>query len=189
MAERDEQTRTTDQVARALQEKERAIEGRVDALQEEFGDLVPALGRSMLGHPLVSVGGALAAGLAVGLLFGGRSARRGPDHRALMEAYVASVAEEAHRRVRRGQEPEDAVRRALDGRVPLIVYEAEAAEAPRGPLRQAVRIVVRSALGFGMTAAFNFLTAFLQAGGAPTPSEAAAESAVATAAVAQSMDG
>lgn len=167
-----------------MQERERRIERHVTALQDEVTTLVPALGHSVMRHPLVKVGGALAAGLVVGLIVGGRrSGRRETEHRVLMAQYVEGVAEEARRRIRRGQDPAEAVRKALDGRAPVIIYETEPASEHMGFFRRTLDIALRSALGFGITAAFNFIQGYLQGGLPPSNTTIAAESAVATAAV------
>ena len=60
-------------VERRLQMKTRHIEGHLEALQEEVTTIGPSIGKALFEHSLVSVGGALVAGLAVGLIFGGSS--------------------------------------------------------------------------------------------------------------------
>ncbi len=151
-------------VERQLREAAGQVEARVAALQEEVATIGPALRKALFEHPLFSVGGALLAGLAVGLLFGGRKRPADPfggqaSHRALVEGYLDAVMAEARHRLAQGAEAGEAVREALADRVPLIVYEpGEAAGRSGSLLRQVLDVTLKTALGFGIKVGFDFLT-------------------------------
>lgn len=179
-----------------LNEASDHIERHLTALQEEFSTLGPSLGKALLRHPLVSVGGALLAGLVVGLIFGKK--KQPPDpfggrtaHRALVEQYVDAIVEEARHQIKRGAETGEAVRAALKERVPVIVLEAEDTPAQSGVLRQAGQILFRSVLGFGMTMGVNYLSNFIAGNSvaeSPRHEAGPADAAVATASVSEGTD-
>jgi hypothetical protein len=150
-------------VERRLQMKTRHIEGHLEALQEEVTTIGPSIGKALFEHPLVSVGGALVAGLAVGLIFGG-SNRRSKDpaslkgaHQALVERYLDALIREARYLVAKGAEPGEAMRTALKDRVPLIVYESDQSERP-GILAQTFDMIIKTALGFGVKIGLDYIT-------------------------------
>ena len=161
-----EQTSTAakkrEEVERKLQSKTGEIEAGLAALQEEVSTLGPAVRNAILEHPLVSVGGALVAGLVVGLLVGGKKkATAGLDlsasHRALLDRYVDALVEEARYRMAHGQGAEEALRNALADRVPLIVYEASQNDEQRGLVRQLGRLLLRSVVGIGIRTGLDHL--------------------------------
>ena len=79
-------------------------------------------------RPLWSLGGAVAAGLAVGFLATrGRRDRLKARHRRLVEQYVDAVREDVVDAVERGRAADDAVTDALRNRVPFVIYEAASA--------------------------------------------------------------
>jgi ElaB/YqjD/DUF883 family membrane-anchored ribosome-binding protein len=80
-------------------------------------------------RPLWSLGGAVAAGLAVGFLATrGRRDRLKARHRRLVEQYVDAVREDVVDAVARGRTADDAVTDALRNRVPFVIYEAAASD-------------------------------------------------------------
>lgn len=177
-------------VERKLQMKMQHIEGHLDALQDEVTTLGPAVGKAIFEHPLVSVGGMLVAGLAVGLLLGGR--RRSPAvaerRRALVERYIDALVAETRYRVARGQDADAAVRDALEDHTPLIVYETPEDERPRrrqNVPRQAVDILLKTLLGMTVKVGIDAVTArFGGFGDSDT-----IKSSVSTAAVSEALDG
>lgn len=146
--------------------KNQHIEGHLEALQEEVTTIAPSIGKAIFENPLVSVGGALVAGLVVGLLFGGRK-RPKPDlslkgtHRVLVERYLDALIDETRYRMAKGAEAGEAVRAALADRVPLIVYEGDA-EKRTGVLSQTFDMVVKTALGFGVKLALDYITSNME---------------------------
>jgi hypothetical protein len=152
-------------VERRLQMKNKHIEGHLEALQEEVTTIAPSIGKAIFEHPLVSVGGALVAGLAVGLIFGGRK-RAKPDltlkgtHRVLVERYLDALIKETRYRVAKGAEAGEAVHAALADRVPLIVYEGDSEKRP-GVLSQSFDMIVKTALGFGVKLALDYITSII----------------------------
>ena len=143
--------------------KNKHIEGHLEALQEEVTTIAPSIGKAIFEHPLVSVGGALVAGLAVGLIFGRGRKRAKPDltlkgtHRVLVERYLDALINETRYRVAKGAEAGEAVRAALADRVPLIVYEGDGEKRP-GVLSQTFDMIIKTALGFGVKLALDYVT-------------------------------
>ncbi|MFQ5570160.1 MAG: hypothetical protein ACE5G0_10835 [Rhodothermales bacterium] len=157
-------TLTKEEVEQQLQSKAGQIEQRLAALQEEVVTVGPSIKKAVFGHPLVSLGGALLAGLAVGLLFGGKKKRpkkafgAGHSHKALVDHYVEAIMEEARHRVAGGEDVSQAVREALDERVPLIVYEVPEAQHRQGILRQVLGLVLRQVVPLGIQMGMDYLT-------------------------------
>jgi hypothetical protein len=122
-------TLTRDEVEAQLQRTEASINRHVSALEDEVDTLGPSIKGAIFDSPLVSVGGALVAGLAVGLLFGGsrksKTSARQLAVQALVNQYIDLIVAEAQEAVDRGDDPEAAVREALDGRVPMVVVNHE----------------------------------------------------------------
>ena len=65
------------EIKKALDERSKRITSRVNALTKEMASI--ASPESILGHPLVATGGALAAGIVVGLVVGGLGRRHAPQ--------------------------------------------------------------------------------------------------------------
>ena len=139
-------------VEEQLRQSADAMSERLSSLREEVSTTGSSARDWMRANPLKSVGGMLAAGLAVGLLFGGSKRRRRRRHQKLIDQYVDALADELDDARARGEEPSKALDKALRDRVPLVVYTSESDAAPksggflRNLLGQSVRIVVRSAL-------------------------------------------
>ncbi|WP_397547364.1 hypothetical protein ABUL39_02980 [Rhodothermus marinus] len=127
------------EVEAALQAKAQEIEADLEALQEEVRQLGRSFRAALWNHPLVSVGGSLVAGLLVGWVLGGLGRRRRPrlskTHRALVSAYLEALVAEARKAVRRGRDPEQAIRKALEERVPLIIVQENDNTSEKGVLR------------------------------------------------------
>jgi hypothetical protein len=68
----------------------------------------------------------LAAGVAVGALFGGRSRRR--QHSELLDQYVEALRAEVTDAMASGDTPGEALEKALQGRAPLVVYREGAGD-------------------------------------------------------------
>lgn len=108
-----------------LHRMEEAISERMASLQEEVSSTGISLRKWMVRNPVKSVGGMLATGLAVGLLFGGGGSRRRKNHAELIDAYVDALRAEVEETVDRGDEPGPALEKALRDRVPLVVYSGQ----------------------------------------------------------------
>lgn len=110
-----------------LKETAEAMSERVDSIKEEVSATGETLRHWIVNNPAKSVGGMLAAGLAIGLLFGGgRSARR-KRHAQLVDRYLEALRAEVEEAVDRGEEPGPALEKALRDRVPMVVYTQETA--------------------------------------------------------------
>lgn len=104
-----------------LRETADAMADRFASLQDEVSTTGTSLRDWVAQNPLKSVGGMLAAGLAVGALFGGRRSRR-PEHAELLDQYVDALRTEVEEAMAAGDTPGEAVEKALRGRAPLVVY-------------------------------------------------------------------
>lgn len=152
---------THDELEAQLRSKKEAIKARVDALQDEVMTSGQALKEAVMKSPFVSVGGAVAAGLVVGLLFGGRKKDRfgtGAAHRALVENYLQTLLHEVKYAVARGRQVEDAVEDALRDRVPLVIYAPQGEATRPGLIREFFDLTLKTALGFAVKAAVDYLT-------------------------------
>lgn len=110
---------------------------RLASIQEEVSSTGVSIRDWIVRNPLKSVGGMLAAGAAVGILFGGRGSKRRRAHDELVETYLDALRHEVEEAVDAGDEPGPAVEKALRDRVPLIVYtNAEEADRQGGLGRQ-----------------------------------------------------
>ena len=159
---KDKEPRTIADVERELKQKKDQIEQRLEALQEEVSTVGPSLRDAVFKHPLVSVGGALLAGLLVGLIAGGKKRPKDAygakaNHRALVDHYVGAIVEEARHRMADGQDADEAVRAALQERVPLIVYEVPDAASRPGIMRQLMSLALRQLLPLGIEMGMQYL--------------------------------
>lgn len=142
-----------------------AIKARIEALQHEVVTTGAALKDAVARNPFVMVGGAVAAGLVVGLLFGGR--RRGridtgtTAHQALVRHYLDAVVEDVRHARARGVDTDEAVAEALRDRVPLIVYAPQAPHSRRGMLGEFFVMALQTGLGFAAKAAADYFSARL----------------------------
>lgn len=132
-----------------LRDTAEAMSERMASIQDEVSSTGLSLRNWIVENPLKSVGGMLATGLTVGLLFGGgRSARR-QRHTELVDRYLAALREEVEEAVDQGDEPGPALEEALRDRVPLVVYTAngdQRHEDDGGFLREAAGIVFSTGL-------------------------------------------
>jgi len=131
-----------------LQDTAEAMSERMASIQEEVSATGGSLRRWIVENPLKSVGGMLATGLAVGLLFGGGRTTRRKRHAELVDRYLDALRSEVETAVDDGEDPGAAVESALRDRVPLVVYTEEGGSTRRGGgfLREAGEIVFSTAL-------------------------------------------
>lgn len=134
-----------------LHETAEAMSDRLASLQDEMSSTGVSLQRWIVRNPVKSVGGMLAAGLAVGLFFGGgRRSRRRKKHAELIDTYLQALRDEVEEAVDRGEEPGPALDKALRDRVPLVVYSRQ--DGPRASswgrhfLQESVEILFTTAL-------------------------------------------
>ena len=131
-----------------LRDTAEAMSDRMSSIQEEVSSTGLSLRDWIAENPLKSVGGMLATGLAVGLLFGGGRRDRRRRHAELVDRYLAALREEVEEAVDRGEEPGPALEKALRDRVPLVVYTANGNRRRRGGgfLREAGEIIFSTGL-------------------------------------------
>lgn len=157
--EANPQPQSRAEVAAALQASAQKIETDLASIQETVRQIGQSLREALWNHPLISMGGSLAAGLLVGWLLGGLGRRRQPRlskaHQALVSAYLEALIAEARQALRRGRDPEQAIRKALQARVPVIIVQDQGdASVPKGVLRSiggAMLGVVSSALSVAVS--------------------------------------
>lgn len=152
---------------RQLADKKVSIDRRIDVLEDEIVSTPAAIKSSLARHPVVGIAGAVAAGVAVGLLFSvrkKRSSQVAPFHQRLVEQYIDAVGDEVRRKTKRGKSAVDAVRESLRDRTPVIVYAPRITEhevEERGFFSQVGDIALKTALGFAVKTAIDFFTASL----------------------------
>lgn len=131
----------------SLQSVTEQMNQRFDSLQGEITSSQEAVRETLAKNPLLSVGGAVVAGLAVGWLFGGSRRRRlKKRHRQLTGAYLDAVRDEVRDAIGEGEDVETAVRGVLKERVPLVVYENRERTASSGFVREMLEMVARTAV-------------------------------------------
>ena len=149
-----------------LAAKREEIDLRLQGLQHELATTGEAVKAAVLEHPFVGASSSLAAGLVAGLVFGGRRKKKGKDHdrpdvpkahRALVENYLDAVARDAHEAAERGEDATSAIRRALEGRVPVVVHGA-AGQGEEGALKQGLDLAIKTALGFAVRSGLDYAT-------------------------------
>ncbi|HET6568564.1 MAG TPA: hypothetical protein VFG50_11420 [Rhodothermales bacterium] len=157
------------QVLAQLDARSEEITRRLDAIQQEVSTTGQSVRTAVSDNPLLSVSGAVAAGLLVGLLFGGSKKspkRKGGNaeqrYRALIDEYIQSIVEEADGAARSGKDSMKAVRRALRDRVPLIVYSNAGANPQRGFVGEGFDLAYKTALGFAVKFGIDFLASKLK---------------------------
>lgn len=152
---------TREELEAELQSTSTVIEQRLGVLEQELSTAPDAAQKAftdaMLRSPLVVVGGALAAGLLVGLIFGGRRSRNslGATHQRLVNEYVDALVEDVRYAVTKGTDPDAAVRDAVQDRVPLIIYDTGTRTETSGFLRTFFDLALKTATGFGIKVALD----------------------------------
>ncbi len=147
-----------------LAEKEASIHHRLDELESEIASAPAAIKSSIVKHPLLGLAGAAASGVAVGLIVTGLRRKKpdaAPFHQRLVEQYIDAVGEDVRRRMRRGRSIEEAVRDALRGRAPLVVYAPTrtVARESKGFFSEFADILLKTALGFAVKVAIDVASA------------------------------
>lgn len=127
----ESESRKADVESRLHQTAE-AMSQRLASIQEEVSSTGGALRKWIVQNPVKSVGGMLATGLAVGLLFGGGRSRRRKRHAELVDTYLDALRQEVNEAVDEGQEPGPAVEKALRDRVPLVVHDRQETRSDGG---------------------------------------------------------
>ncbi len=141
----DEPTRA--ELEARLQSTAEAMNERFDAIQGEIVSTRETVRTGLAKNPLLSVGGAIVAGVAVGWLLGGSKRRRTQNrHRQLVSSYLDAVRDEVRASMGDGEDVESAVRGALQERVPIVVYENSTSDSSGGLLRETFEIIARTAL-------------------------------------------
>lgn len=142
----DEQP-TKAEVEAKLRGTSESIARHVEAIQGEVGSTRTSVKEFLREHPLLSVGGALAAGLLVGLVFG-KSRRRQlkETRRALIEGYADTLREEVEYAVAAGKDVGTAVRDALYDRMPLVVIDQQQPKQSKGFWRRSLEVVFDAGL-------------------------------------------
>lgn len=129
-----------------LRETAEAMSDRLDSLEEEVSASSTSLREWVVQNPWKSVGGMLAAGVAVGALFGGLGSRRRPEHAELLDQYIDALRAEVDAAIAAGEPPGEALEAALRDRLPLVVFteKEEDSGSSRGLLSLGVGFVLRT---------------------------------------------
>jgi len=127
-----------------------AMSDRLASIQDEVSTTGDAVRTWIREHPLESVGIMLGAGLLVGLAFGGTRRKRRRRHQKLIDQYLDALTDEVEAARTQGDEPKQALDKALRDRVPLVVYTANGESDGPGFLwnlfGESIEIVIRTAL-------------------------------------------
>lgn len=145
-----------------LEEKKVHIKSRIDALQAEVTTVGQVLRQTADERPLVLLGGAIAAGLLGGLLFGGRRKKRnlfksGSAQRELIDRYIQALSEHTQAAVSAGGDVGEAVEAALADRVPLILYRPPDERRGQGVLANIWDVLLGTATSLIATTAASYL--------------------------------
>jgi hypothetical protein len=132
-----------------LRETADAMSDRFASLEEEVATTGTALRDWVADNPLKSVGGMLAAGVAVGALFGGWGSRRS-EQAELLDQHIDALRAKVDEAMAAGDTPGQAVEKVLRGRVPPEVYRegdlgADETSSERGFLGQSLGFLFRLA--------------------------------------------
>lgn len=122
---------TRDEVEAELRARASSIEARLDSLEDEAQSVGQSVLRYIYERPFVSIGGALAAGLLLGYLFGGRRGARevfdiAKANAPLVGRYAETVARDIRYLVEdEGLGVEEATRQVLGENAPLVAFGEE----------------------------------------------------------------
>jgi hypothetical protein len=145
----DDKPKKSDVEARLRQTAD-AMSERFASLQDEVSSTGSDVRDWIVDNPVKSVGGMLAAGLAVGVLFGGTRRTRRRRHQKLIDNYLDALTREVEEAKAKGEEPEKALDKALRDRVPLVVYaggdDTQEAGFLRTLFQEGFEVVFRTAL-------------------------------------------
>ncbi len=136
-----------------LQQTAEDMSDRMASIQDEVSSTGVSIRDWIVRNPGKSVGGTLAMGLAVGLLFGGSRSNRGTQHTELLDAYLEALRQEVEEAVEQGDEPGPALEEALRGRTPLVVFNQKEQERRRASslgrtlLREGMEILFSTGMG------------------------------------------
>ena len=114
--EESNQRTTASEVQRRLKEKSEQIDRHIKALRDEVAQMGPSIRESVGNHPYISLGGALAVGVVVGILLSRPQGSGGTA--ALSDAQIVQASKEAQDNVNRGVSAEDAVQTAIRKHMP-----------------------------------------------------------------------
>ncbi len=149
-----------EEVELQLRAKSDEISRRIDAIQDEITNTGEQVRQAIFENPLVTVGASVGAGLLVGLIFGGSGSKNKPDtakrYRSLIDEYIEAIADETKKGAKKGKDAGEAVKGALKDRVPLIVYQGASPKEERGFFADALDLVFKTALGFGVKMAIDY---------------------------------
>ncbi|HYE58731.1 MAG TPA: hypothetical protein VD948_09505 [Rhodothermales bacterium] len=155
---------TPDELRKQLFEREERINRRLEALQNEAAGAADDAREAIFRNPVVSVSGALAAGLALGLLVGKPKRATWYDpalayapkkYRKRLEAWARAAEAEARRAVRKGENAVEAVRIFAAGHEPPL---APMSEAPKKQKEGIIQGILLSAFTTALsTAAKGFV--------------------------------
>lgn len=150
---------TPDDLRKQLFEREERINRRIVAIQDEALGVADDAREAIFRNPVVSVGGALVAGLAAGLLVGRpkRSTWYDPAlahapkrYRKRLKAWAMAAEAEARRAARRGENAFEAVRMFAAGHEPPL---APMSEAPKKQKEGIIQGILLSAVTTALSTA------------------------------------
>lgn len=168
-----------DRVEAELKEKSLNTQSPLDMLQKEASEAGSGLLKMLRENPILMVGGILAAGVLARFFtrrMGGKvKVGSGDEHKQILESYIDAIVDDARHAVATGAEAGDAIREALQDRVPLVVYSPEKAAQKKGLFLQLIELSVTTAVGFALRSGMERMAARMELMGQTTGVPAAAE--------------
>lgn len=165
VVQRSSGPRTSDDIRRQLEDAERRIQRHVTELRSELTLRDVTVADSPVldyvrWHPFAAVG--LVAGIAALAAFAVSLARRSPaeidEQEQWTRALIDDLLDDAAARVGPGRDGEEALRRALRRRSPVIFIETTRRRKEDDDSGSLLRSLGKTALGFAGKAALNFIT-------------------------------
>ncbi|HLA63531.1 MAG TPA: hypothetical protein VK610_03840 [Rhodothermales bacterium] len=168
-AVRAEEVLTTDEIRERIAARETGIREHLAGLKNELTvlDDVTVGGKPLLGHvrahPMRALAYAAAAGAVVGVLSGLLSRMRrdddGTEEEQTIRLLTSALLDDAADRVARGASVADGLRRAARNHAPTVYYAP--GPVTKGPVREAMDLALKSALGFGVKMGMDMLSKHL----------------------------
>ncbi len=128
------------EVEQKLQQKGEDISERFETIESQIPGRKNAIVKAVREKKGIKIGLAVGAGLLVGMmLFRGRSPRDDFDYGDGLDRLSGKLAQKIRRMIDRGEEPEEAVRKALSDVPPVMSFSEENEGILTGALKQLAR--------------------------------------------------
>jgi len=154
---------TKDEVERRLDSTKESIALRLDALQGEFSHTGEGLRKTVTEKPLVGVAIAVAAGVAIGFLFGGLGGKRRRRTRAVEDA-SHDIATSVRTLLESGATPEDAANQAVGEVRSALGHAVESGGPQRGIIARSLLPVLAAGTNIAVREGIKLFVRQLESG-------------------------